>query len=317
VTGGAGFIGSHLAAALVARGHFVRVLDDLSTGSEENVAAIRSEIELVEGDCGDDRILSHAMAEIDVVFHHAAAPSVALSIEEPLRSHEANATATLAVLDAAVRAKVRRLVFASSSSVYGQLAGGLASETSPVNPLSPYAAQKLFSEHYLRIYSELHKLETISLRYFNVFGPRQDPSSPYSGVISIFCQRLLVGQPVTIFGDGEQTRDFTYVDNVVQANLLSMVANVRPGCVVNVATGRSLSINQLYDRVALLCGSTRRPRHEPARAGDIRISQADISAARECLGYEPRHSFENGLEKTLAWFRARTPRRKGAPTAKS
>src|SRR5262245_45168541 len=172
------------------------------------------------------------MAEIDVVFHHAAAPSVALSIEEPLRSHEANATATLAVLDAAVKAKVRRLVFASSSSVYGQLPGGVASESSPVNPLSPYAAQKLFSEHYLRIYSELHKLETVALRYFNVFGPRQDPGSPYSGVISIFCQRLLAGQPVTIFGDGEQTRDFTYVDNVVQANLLAMVANVRPGCVV-------------------------------------------------------------------------------------
>jgi UDP-glucose 4-epimerase len=293
------------------------VLDDLSTGSEENVASIRTDIELVEGDCGDRRILEHALAEIDVVFHHAAVPSVALSIEEPLRCHEANVTATLAVLDTAVACKVRRVILASSSSVYGALTG-VASESSPESPLSPYAAQKLFSEHYLRIYSQLHKLETVALRYFNVFGPRQDPSSPYSGVISIFCQRLLTGHSVTIYGDGEQTRDFTYVENVVQANLLAMLANVRSGSVMNVATARSITINQLYDRVALLCGSSRRPRYEPARAGDVRYSMADISTAREFLGYEPRVSFEEGLEKTLAWFRAHTPhRQKSAPTGKS
>jgi len=176
---------------------------------------------------------------------------------------------------------------------------------------------KLAAEGYAQSFHRVYGLDSVVLRYFNVFGPRQDPRSEYAAVIPKFITAALHGSSPAIFGDGEQTRDFTYVDNVVQANLLSMVANVRSGCVVNVATGRSISINQLYDRVALLCGSTRRPRHEPARAGDIRISQADISAARESLGYEPRHSFEHGLEKTLAWFRARTPLRKGAPTAKS
>lgn len=316
VTGGAGFIGSHLASALVAHRHFVRVLDDLSTGHAENVASIRSDIELIEGDLGEPRIAAQAMAGIEVVFHHAALPSVALSIDDPQRCHQANATATLVALEAAVHAKVRRFIFAGSSSVYGHTPAGPAAESNVVNPLSPYAVQKLFGEHYARIYAELHGLETITLRYFNVFGPRQDPSSPYSGVISIFCERLLRGEGVTVFGDGEQTRDFTYVDNIVHANLLAMKARVTPGCVINVATGRSVGINELYHRIAALCGTTRRPRYAPTRAGDVRHSQADISEAKRLLGYEPSFDFEDGLEKTLAWFRLRTTRTQRTPSGR-
>jgi UDP-glucose 4-epimerase len=303
VTGGAGFIGSHLAAALVRAGHRVRVLDNFYSGRSGNLRALRSEIELVRGDCADPATARRAVRGIEVVYHQAAVPSVARSIENPLLSHRANITATVTLLTAARDASVRRILYAGSSSVYGDQAGRAKREDMEPQPLSPYAVSKLAGEHLLRVFARLHGMETLTLRYFNVFGPRQDPGSPYSGVISLFATALLRGRTPVIYGDGLQSRDFTYVDNVVDANLRALRATGLRGQVVNVATGRSVNLKRLLRAIARETGRAPRARQRPARPGDVRHSLADIRRARSLLGYTPQVSFETGLRLTIDWYR--------------
>jgi UDP-glucose 4-epimerase len=304
VTGGAGFIGSHLCEALVRAGHRVRVLDNFVAGKRENLAAVRGDVEILKGDCADPRAAARAVRGVEVVYHEAAVPSVARSVAEPELSHRANATATLQMLDAARRHGVRRFVYAGSSSVYGDSKQSPKREDLEPRPLSPYAVGKLTGEHYLRVFAELYGMETLTLRYFNVFGPRQDPGSPYSGVISLFTTALLAGRTPVIYGDGRQTRDFTYVDNVVDGNLRALRAKALHGQVLNLATGRSVSLRELLGALARATGAPGRARHEPARAGDIRHSLADVRAARKLLDYRPRVDFETGLARTVAWYRS-------------
>jgi UDP-glucose 4-epimerase len=303
VTGGAGFIGSHLAEALVKRGHRVRVLDDFFSGHRENLAAVKRDVEIVRGDCADPRAAQRAVKGIEVVYHEGAIPSVARSVGDPLRSRRANGTATLTMLLAARDAGTRRFIYASSSSVYGDTPTLPKRETMTPNPLSPYAAEKLSGEHYLRIFHRLFGLETLSLRYFNIFGPRQDPSSPYSGVISRFATALIAGETPVIYGDGRQSRDFTYVGNVVDANLRALTARKLQGDAVNIATGHRVSLRALLARMARTLGGSSKARHEPARAGDVRHSLADVTKARRLLGYRPRWGLDEGLEKTMEWYR--------------
>ena len=303
VTGGAGFIGSHLAHALLERGEWVRVADDLSTGKPANLAALGGRAEVLTGDLADSAFAREAVAGIDIVLHQAAIPSVPRSVADPLTSHRANVDATVAVLVAAKDAAVRRVVYAASSSAYGDTPVLPKREDMPPNPLSPYALQKLIGEQYLQMFTRLYGLETVSIRYFNVFGPRQDPSSPYSGVIALFATRLLAGQPPIITGDGEQTRDFTYIDNVVDGVLRAAMAPGVSGRVINVATGRQISINQLAQTLQQLLGSDVAAVHTEARTGDVRDSLADIALARHLLGYQPHVSFEEGLRRTVAWYR--------------
>ena len=303
VTGGAGFIGSHIAEALVKRGHRVRVLDDFFSGHRENLAAVKRDVEIVRGDCADPRAAQRAAKGIEVVYHEGAIPSVARSVGDPLRSRRANGTATLTMLLAARDAGTRRFIYASSSSVYGDTPTLPKRETMTPNPLSPYAAEKLSGEHYLRIFHRLFGLETLSLRYFNIFGPRQDPTSPYSGVISRFATALIAGEAPVIFGDGRQSRDFTYVGNVVDANLRALAARKLEGEVVNIATGRRITLRALLAQMARALGRSAKARFEPARAGDVRHSVADVSKARRLLGYRPRFGLDEGLEKTMAWYR--------------
>ena len=303
VTGGAGFIGSHLVEALVRQGHEVRVLDDLSSGRLANLRSVRRDIEFLKGDCAEPAVARKAVGRCEVVFHEAAVPSVARSVDDPALSHHANATATLSLLVAARDAGVRRLVYAGSSSVYGAERGLPKLESMPTRPMSPYGVAKLLGEHYLRVFAELYGLETLTLRYFNVFGPRQDPSSPYSGVISLFTTEMLRGRTPVIYGDGRQSRDFTYVDNVVQANLLALEAKGLRGQTVNVATGRRISLLRLLSAVARETGRPARARHRAARPGDVRHSLAAVSAARRLLGYRPSVDFETGLARTVAWYR--------------
>ena len=304
VTGGAGFIGSHLAAALLARGEEVRIADSFITGKEANLAVLNGHAEVLRGDLADPAFSQRAVEGIDVVLHQAAIPSVPRSVSDPLTSNRANIDATLALLVAARDAGVRRVVYAASSSAYGDTPTLPKREDMATNPLSPYALQKLVGEQYLQLFTKLYGLETVSIRYFNVFGPRQDPSSPYSGVIALFVSRLLAGQPVTITGDGEQTRDFTYVDNVVDGVLRAAKAPGVSGRVINVATGTRVSINHLYKTLQQLLGSNLDPVYAEARAGDVRDSLADITVARQLLGYEPGISFEEGLRRTVDWYRA-------------
>jgi UDP-glucose 4-epimerase len=304
VTGGAGFIGSHLVEALVSRGHRVRVLDDLSSGKKSNLATVKDDVELLIGDCADPAAAQKAVRGVEVVFHEGAIPSVARSVKDPLLSHTANATATLTMLVAARDAGVRRFLYAGSSSVYGDAKESPKRETMDPRPLSPYGAAKLTGEHYLRIFAKLYGLETLTLRYFNVFGPRQDPSSPYSGVISLFATRLLAGKVPVIYGDGKQSRDFTYVANVVEGNLRALeTKNALAGEVVNVATHNSVTLKQLLSAMAKLIGVPARAEHQAARLGDVRHSLADISRARKLLGYKPIVDLETGLRKTLEWYR--------------
>jgi UDP-glucose 4-epimerase len=312
VTGGAGFIGSHLCDALVARGERVRVLDDFSSGSEENLAAIRGRIDLVRGSITDRAVVASALERVSAVFHLAACPSVQRSFDEPAYCHAVNATGTLDVVVAAARAKVRRLVFASSCAVYGDAGSDAAREDRALAPKSPYAAQKLLGEHYLRHYGTALGLETVALRFFNVYGPRQDPGSPYSGVISIFCERLLRGEPVTFHGDGRQTRDFVYVENVVRANLLAVEKDSAVGGVFNIACGASFTVSDLYERLAGILGFTAPPKHEPPRPGDVKHSSAAIEQARERLGFEASIDYQVGLERTARWFRAQRAMAPGA-----
>jgi nucleoside-diphosphate-sugar epimerase len=300
VTGGAGFIGSHLAAELQRRGHSVRVLDDFSSGKRENLTGA----ELMEGDVADPDTSRRAVEGMEVVLHQAAIPSVPRSVKDPARSNRANVDGTLALLLAARDAGVRRVVFAGSSSVYGDAATLPKRETMPANPLSPYALQKLVGEQYCQLFTRLYGLETVTLRYFNVFGPRQDPGSPYSGVISLFIKALLGGQTPTVHGDGGQTRDFTYVANVVDGVLRAAEANDVAGEVINLATGGRVSLNDLLKTLAAITGRPAEAVYGPPREGDVRDSQADIGKAERLLGYRTLVPFEEGLKRTVEWFRS-------------
>ncbi len=301
VTGGAGFIGSHLAEGLVRRGHRVRVADSLITGKRSNLDHVPG-VEFLEGDLAEMPFAQRAVEGVEFVLHQAAIPSVPRSVKDPITSHLANVDATLNVLVASRNARVRRLVFAGSSSAYGNTATLPKHEDMPVNPLSPYALQKVVGEQYLQMFTRLYGLETVSIRYFNVFGPRQDPSSPYSGVISVFATALLENRSPKIYGDGEQTRDFTYVANVVDGVLRACEAPGASGEVINVATGGRISLNQLFSTMRSLAGGAVEPTYEESRAGDVRDSQADITKARRILGYEPTVSFEDGLRQTMDWY---------------
>ena len=310
VTGGAGFIGSHLAEELVRRGHDVRVVDSLVTGRRSNLDHIRG-VDFFEGDLANLDVASRAVEECDYVLHQAAIPSVPRSVKDPVSSNRANVDGTLNVLVAARDAGVKRLVFAGSSSAYGDTPTLPKHEDMPASPLSPYALQKVVGEQYLQMFTRLYGLETVSIRYFNVFGPRQDPSSPYSGVISVFATALIENRPPTIYGDGEQTRDFTYVANVVDGVLRACEADGASGQVINVATGGRISLNQLFSAMRDLIGANVTPVYVETRAGDVRDSQADIAKARRILRYEPIVSFEDGLARTVAWYRTSTAA--GAP----
>ena len=302
VTGGAGFIGSHLAEELVRRGHRVRVADSLVTGKRSNLDHIK-EVEFLEGDVSDLPFARRAVAGCDFVLHQAALPSVPRSVKDPLTSNKANVDGTLNMLIAARDARVRRFVFAGSSSAYGDTPTLPKHEGMPTNPQSPYALQKIIGEQYLQLFTRLYALETVSIRYFNVFGPRQDPGSPYSGVISVFATALLQERSPTVFGDGEQTRDFTYVTNVVDGVLRACEAPGASPLVINVATGGRISLNKLFETMRRLIGVNVQPTYAVSREGDVRDSQADISLARRVLGYEPVVSFEDGLKRTVDWYR--------------
>ena len=302
VTGGAGFIGSHLVEELVRRGHRVRVADSLVTGKRTNLAHVRG-IEFLEGDLAEPEFATRAVDGCAFVLHQAAIPSVPRSVTDPVTSNRANIDGTLNVLVAARDAGVRRVVFAASSAAYGDTPTLPKHEDMPTNPLSPYALQKVVGEQYLRMFTRLYGLETVSIRYFNVFGPRQDPSSPYSGVISIFAKALIENRSPIIYGDGEQTRDFTYVDNVVDGVLRACAAPGASGEVINVATGGRISLNRLFAAMKEILGASVEPQYLEPRPGDVRDSQADITKARHLLGYEPHVSFEEGLERTLEWYR--------------
>jgi UDP-glucose 4-epimerase len=303
VTGGAGFIGSHLVAELTARGHRVRVLDDLSTGQRANLAAVVPVPEFVEGDVADPAAAARAIAGVHVVFHLAAVASVQRSVEDPSSTHRVCATGTLHVLDAARRAGVHRVVYAGSASAYGLPQSGVQTEDDPIHPLSPYAAAKLAGELYAQAFAATYGLETVRVRFFNIFGPRQRADSPYSGVIALFLAALSSGRTPTVFGDGLQSRDFTYVGDAVQALIKAAETPGVSGRVYNIGTGNSVTVLDLIAQLNRLLGTDYRPQHGPARTGDIRHSRADISRARTDLGYEPAVSFEEGLRQTLRWYR--------------
>ncbi len=310
VTGGAGFIGSHLVEELLRRGETVRVLDNLSTGRLANLEAAAAAAgapvpEFLEGDVADHALARRAAEGVDVVLHQAAMPSVPRSVADPVSANHANIDGTLAILVAARDAGVKRLVFAGSSSVYGDALEMPKREDMPYKPLSPYALQKQVGEQYLQMFTALYGLETVTIRYFNVFGPRQDPGSPYSGVISLFVKAASEGRAPTIYGDGGQTRDFTYVANVVDGVLRATTAPGISGQIINVATNGRVSLNELWAQVRGLLGATTTPVYGEPRAGDIRDSQADITKAATLLGYRPIVPFEEGLRRTVAWATGR------------
>jgi len=308
VTGGAGFIGSHLVEALIAQGRRVRVLDNFSTGLRANLAALRPAPEVVEADLADAAAVARATAGASLVFHLGALASVQQSIEDPAASHRACATGTLHVLEAARRARVRRVVYAASSSAYGVPAGALQTEAEPLHALSPYAAAKLAGEFYAEAFAASYGLETVRVRFFNIFGPRQRADSPYSGVIAIFAGLMQAGKAPTVYGDGRQSRDFTYVSDAVQAMLKAALAPGISGRVYNVGTGRSVTVLDLLAALNSLLGTRLVPQHGTARPGDVRHSRADISQARRDLGYEPVVAFEDGLDRTLHWYRETSSR---------
>lgn len=304
VTGGAGFIGSHLTETLVAEGQEVRVLDNLSTGKRDNLGAFEADITWIKGDTRDMGTVERATEGVDYVLHQAALASVPRSIKDPVSSNQVNVQGTLNLLEAAKKYGVKKFVYASSSSVYGDSDRLPKTEDMPPNPKSPYAVGKLAAELYCRVYSEIHGLPTVSLRYFNVFGPRQDPDSQYSAVIPLFLTALFRGERPTIFGDGEQSRDFTYIDNVVQANLLSCRSPDKGALVFNVACGERFSLNTLYARLQKITGSDIEPIFGPPRAGDVKHSQAGIEAIGSAVGYKISVDFDDGLKKTVAWYRS-------------
>jgi nucleoside-diphosphate-sugar epimerase len=302
VTGGAGFIGSHLTEELVRRGHRVRVADNLSTGKRRNLDHIPG-VEFMEGDLADMLFATRVAQGMDFVLHQAAIPSVPRSVKDPITSNRANIDATVNILVAARDAGVKRLVFAGSSSEYGDTPTLPKREDMPTSPLSPYALQKVMGTEYCRMFTRLYGFETVVIRYFNVFGPRQDPSSPYSGVISVFSTALIEGRQPTIYGDGEQTRDFTYVANVVDGVLRACTAPTAAGEAINVACGTRISLNDLLRVMNGIVGTTLQPIYQDGRAGDVRDSQADISKAKQLLGYTPSVGLEEGLRHTLEWCR--------------
>ena len=303
VTGGAGFIGSHLVAELLHRGETVGVLDNLSTGQRRNLDFCKGQVEWYEGDVNDPELLVRALAGVEVVFHQAALPSVPVSIENPLATHAACASGTLQLLDQARHSGVRRLVYAASSSLYGEQPHMSNRETDVPAPQSPYAVAKLSAEYYCHAFYHCFGLETVCLRYFNVFGPRQDPQSPYSAVIPLFITALLDGRAPTVFGDGLQSRDFTYVGNVVHGNLLAAEATEAAGKSFNLAEGGRITLLDLIAALNRHLGTDVQPVHAAPRTGDIRDSSADITLAREVLHYEPQVSFEEGLRRSIDYYR--------------
>ena len=308
VTGGAGFIGSHLVDRLVETGETVRVVDDLSTGHRHNlVQHAAGAFEFIEADLAEIGVATRAVEGIDYALHIAAIPSVPRSVKDPVTSHRANVDATLLLFEAARTAEVKRVVFASSSSVYGDSPTLPKHEKMPTNPLSPYALQKLIGEQYGQLFNSLYGLDTVALRFFNVFGPRQDPSSPYSGVISLFTSALSQGQQPTIHGDGGQTRDFTYVSDVASGVIAASTAAGVSGKVINLAPGGRVSLNSLFEVLRDVIGVDLEPLHGPPRKGDVRDSQADNTLARELLGFDPQVTVEEGLRRTVDWYRATVP----------
>jgi UDP-glucose 4-epimerase len=303
VTGGAGFIGSHLVETLLEEGAAVHVLDNFSTGLRQNLAPLLSQVKLFEGDVRDPALVRQAVEGVDYVLHHAAVASVPASIDDPLTAHECNATGTLNLLQACREAGVRRVVYASSSAVYGNPPVQPNHESMAPMPLSPYAVSKLSAEQYCQVYTQVYGLETVSLRYFNVFGPRQDPTSPYSAVIAIFIARMLTGQPPVIHGDGLQSRDFIYVVNNVRANLLAAITPGVAGQVFNIACGQRYTLLDLVGALNQVLGTNLAPMHADPRSGDVRHSLADISAARAALNFTPPVDFMEGLRRTVAWYR--------------
>ena len=303
VTGGAGFIGSNTVEELVRRGHSVVVLDDLSTGKEENLSSVAGKIELLRGSIADLETVRAACRGVDYVLHLAARTSVPRSVKEPLETNRVNVDGTLNVLVAARDARVRRVVFAASSSVYGETLILPKVETMAPSPISPYGVSKFVGEAYAQVFGRVYGLQNVSLRYFNVFGPRQDPDSPYSGVLSRFIAALQNGAQPVVFGDGEQSRDFTYVENVVEANLLACEAPKASGMVFNIGVGGRFTLNRTLQLLEKFAGKPAQPRYDPPRDGDILHSQADISLARKLLDYNPRVGFEEGLRRTWEWYR--------------
>lgn len=305
VTGGAGFIGSHIASALLASGARVRVLDDLSTGHVENIEEIGGDVDFIQGSVADEELLSKALAGVELVFHEAAIPSVPRSVEAPRQTHVASVDGTFSLLVAARDQGVKRVVYAASSSAYGDQPTLPKSEQMLPDPLSPYAVAKLVGEYYCQVFTRVYGLETVSLRYFNVFGPRQDPGSQYSGVVSRFISSLLSQERPVIYGDGEQSRDFTYIDNVVAANLNAANAKGATGKVINVANGERITLNQLLAELKDLTGKQDvTAEYLEARVGDVRHSLADISMARELLGYESKVDLREGLQRTIDWWKS-------------
>ncbi|MEM7413203.1 MAG: SDR family oxidoreductase [Myxococcota bacterium] len=302
VTGGAGFIGGHLAERLLADGWQVRILDDFSSGRASNLAAIENDVETVRGDLRDEATVDAAIADVEVVFHQGAVPSVPRSVAEPLRTHNVNVNGTLGLLERCRHGGVRRVVYAASSSAYGNTAVLPKVETMPASPLSPYALQKYAGEVYCRLYHELYGLETVALRYFNVYGPRQDPKSQYAAVIPNFITACLTGESPRVHGDGEQTRDFTCVLDAVNANVLAADAPKASGSVCNVAAGGRISLNQLLGEIRRQTGADVEPIHDPTREGDVRDSQASLERSNELLGYEPKVAIEEGLALTIAYY---------------
>jgi nucleoside-diphosphate-sugar epimerase len=303
VTGGAGFIGSHIAASLIEQGARVRIIDDLSTGYRENLAEIGGDIDFIQASLTDQKAVNRALDNVELVFHEAAIPSVPRSIAEPIDTHEASVNATFSLLLGARDHKVRRLVYAASSSAYGDQPELPKHEAMRPDPLSPYAVAKLVGEYYCQVFSRVYGLETVSLRYFNVFGPRQDPGSQYSGVISRFIDASLNGKQPTIYGDGEQSRDFTYISNVVDANLKAAESTLAVGQVINIANGERVTINEVFEMVKKLTGQTDlQAEYATSRAGDVRDSLADLSMARSLLAYSPKVGLEDGLRLTIDWW---------------
>lgn len=303
VTGGAGFIGSHLTTHFVEAGHNVRVLDDLSSGNRANLAHLEGRFELMEGDIRRPDQCRAACSDIDFVYHEAAIPSVPKSVDDPQSSHDVNVNGTFNMLRAATDAKVRRFIYAASSSAYGDTVESPKHEGIRPEPLSPYAVQKYAGECYLRAFFECYGLETISLRYFNVFGPRQDPASDYAAAIPAFVTKLLSGQPPTVYGDGEQTRDFTYITNIVHANALAMDVDKTSGQAVNAACGDQISVNQTIATINALLGTDIKADYVAPRAGDVKHSCADASLAKELLGFAPQVTFEEGLRLAIDYYR--------------
>ena len=304
VTGGAGFIGSNICKRLISQDCFVRVVDNLITGKKSNLAEVIDKIEFIQADMGDSEVAQSAMKDIDVVLHEGALPSVPVSIENPAATHKHCVDATFTLLLAARDAGIKRFVYAASSSAYGDAPTSPKVETMPASPLSPYAVAKLTGEYYCSVFYKIFGLETVSLRYFNVFGPYQDPASQYAAAIPAFVTAILKDEPPTIYGDGEQSRDFTYIDNVVDANLLAGRAKRTQGEVVNIACGKAVTVNEIIEMINELLGKSVKPKYIAPRPGDVKHSLADITAARNLINYRPKVSFSDGLRLAIDWYKA-------------